>query len=447
MMREHTKRILLNGSILFLLFTLLGLILWTWFGDIQPGSAQRRQMISTMLGGLFWDESDADNLYPGYEEYDDTMSILSPVRAAVQNNGALTYLTNREEVRDLFERVGALLSATMDTDSVKQELNLYQWRSVLSGNMVFFDFEGEIPSDVLAEVIGADHNLGEELHVRYLVLSTSSDGLVLTILSKNGTPISYKTVVSPSELESLIREFESSNAFFAFEDRTLSSHLPDEFVVLSHREDPVIIKKSSPFSDYASTASERIINAVLESFGYNAYTTGGYIESDGTRVYVEELSTLRISPTGALSYYAPLPDEVKPSAPEGSERTSIIMNAASMLNQVASDYIGDITPYVLRAYYDEAEQQYIVLFGCVADGIVLSFEDGYFARLEYTGGVLVGAHLTIASYVMTAQTDAILSDYQIAATVDGKCSLFELRYIKNQSNEYHASWYYQKQVD
>ena len=445
-MRNTIRRISKNVVILFLLVSLLALTIVTWFGDIQPGNAQRRQVVGELFGGLFWSGDKSSGVYPGYEEYDYTMSILSPVRAAVRGDVGLTYLTARSEARELFERVSAVLADAMDTADARQELTAYQWRSILSGTMVLFDFEGEMPLDMLSAVLGAPDYAPIERQARYVVLSVSRDELMLVIKAENSMPVSYRTELHSAELASLIREFGEGNAQFAFEDRTYSRHLPDEFVVLENRPKPAVIQMSSTFTDYTSTSSERVINAVLESFDYNPYTTGGYIESDDTRVYVEELRTLRISPDGALSYYAPEPETVSSADPDTEARLAIISNATSMLDRVTSIYMGDgadgVSIYVMRAYYNASSGRYIVLFGCEADGIVLSFQDGYFARFEYAGTALAGAHLTVASYYLTAQYDEPMPDAQAAASVEGKSRLFELRYIKKQKDEYHADWYY-----
>ena len=442
-MRDNLKRISKNVIILFLLLSLLILTMLTWFSDMQPGNTERRRVISELFGGLFWNGDDVDSVYPGYEEYDYTMSILSPVRAAVRSDVGLTYLTNRDDARELFERASAVLADAMDSANTRQELEDYQWRNILSGDMILFDFEGEMPLDMLAAVIGSADYDAIETQARYIVLFIHGETLSLAVMPKGGTPVSYTTTLQTAELASLIREFDSANARFAFEDSVIGSYLPDEAILLEDRSKPAVIKKSSTFTDYTSTSSERIINAVLECFGYNPYTTGGYIESDDTRVYVEDLSTLRISTDGSMSYYAPTQEE-EIAVSGRTERSAIIMDAASMLDRVASDYIGDVTLYIMRAYYDMAEGRYVILFGCVADGIVLSFDDGYFARLEYVGTALVSAHLTIASYILTAQYDAILPDEQAAAALNEKCTLFELRYVKNRNDEYHADWYYLK---
>ena len=83
-MRNAVRRISKNVVILFLLVSLVVLTIATWFGDIQPGNAQRRQVIGELFG---WSGDKDGDVYPGYEEYDYTMSILSPVRAAVRGEG------------------------------------------------------------------------------------------------------------------------------------------------------------------------------------------------------------------------------------------------------------------------------------------------------------------------------------------------------------------------
>lgn len=445
-MRDTVRRISKNIAILFLLVSLVVLTIVTWFGDIQPGNAQRRQVIDGLFGGLFWSGEKSGDVYSGYEEYDYTMSILSPVRAAVRSNEGLTYLTSRSEARELFERVSAVLARAIDTADDRRELTAYQWRGVLSGEMVFFDFEGEMPLDMLSAVLGTTEYAPADRQARYVALSVNRDTLTLVIKAENGVPVAYQTVLHAAELASLVEEYEEGNAQFAFESQAYSRHLPDEFVVLKDRPQPAVIKTSSTFTDYTSTSSERVINAVLESFGYNPYTTGGYIESDNTRVYVEDLRTLRISQDGALSYYAPEPETIPSSAPDAEARLAIISNATSMLDRVTSNYMGDgvdgVSIYIMRTYYNASSGRYIVLFGCEVNGIVLSFQDGYFARFEYVGTELASAHLTVVSYYLTAQYDQPMPDAQAAALMEGKSHLFELRYVKKLKDEYHADWYY-----
>lgn len=441
-MCESIKRASKNVIIVLLFASLVVLTLVTWFGDIQPGNAQRRQIVSELFGGFFWSNDDVDDVYPGYEAYNYTMEILSPVRAAVRGDEGLTYLTNRDDARELFERLGTAFSGAMSTAESRQELTTVQWRNVLSGNMVLLDFEGEMPLGVLTAVVGSSDYKVEERQARYVVFAIARDTLTLVIKAEGEPAVSYRTQVPSTELAALIREYGEGNAQFAFEDDTFARRLPDEFIVQSSRAKPAVIKKNAVFTDYTSTSSERVVNAVLEGFGYNPYTTGGYIEPDGTRVYVEGLSTLRISSEGALSYYAPEPEDVVRSAPDMTTRSTIINQATAMLDRVATDYVGEVSLYIIRASYDVESGRYIVLFGCAADGIVLSFSDGYFARFEYVGTNLVSAHLTIANYILTAQYDTPMPDAQAAATLEEKSTLFELRYVENQNDEYHAVWYY-----
>lgn len=206
-MRDNLKRISKNVIILFLLLSLLILTMLTWFSDMQPGNTERRRVISELFGGLFWNGDDVDSVYPGYEEYDYTMSILSPVRAAVRSDVGLTYLTNRDDARELFERASAVLADAMDSANTRQELEDYQWRNILSGDMILFDFEGEMPLDMLAAVIGSADYDAIETQARYIVLFIHGETLSLAVMPKGGTPVSYTTTLQTAELASLIREF------------------------------------------------------------------------------------------------------------------------------------------------------------------------------------------------------------------------------------------------
>ena len=440
-MSGRVKNLLKNTVIVILLLSLVALTVLTWFGDMQPGGAQRQEVLSELFGGIFSGTGDAERgLYSGYREYDYTMSILSPVRAAVRSGGALSCFTARDAVRELFERTSALLADALASADGRNTLSAYQWRQVLRQDLICFDFEGDMPLAMLSAVIGlAETNVAEQ-QARAIVLYESGDALILVIRPREGMPIAYATAVAAGEFDALLGEYGEGNARFAFEDPISAQYLPDEFIVMPNRAVPKVLKRTAPLSDYTGTASERLIYALLSGFGCNPYTTGAYIDSDGTRVYVEEFRTLRITPDGALSYYAPEP--VDDSVPV-TERSAIISSAATMLDHLASNYIGDASIFISRAYYDTDAGRYIILFGCAVDGIPLILEDGYFARLEYVGSSLVGAHMTVAGYIQTESQEALLPDVQAAAAA-GKSRIFELRYGKHQDGEYRANWYFVK---
>ena len=249
----------------------------------------------------------------------------------------------------------------------------------------------------------------------------------------------YETSVPVGELTDLLKEYGGGDARFAFEEPHTARLLPDLFVLIPDRPAPRILKRLSLLSDYTGASAERIVNGILGGLGYNPYTTGGYIEADETRVYVEEFRTLRISPDGTLSYYAPEPED---GAVPVTERSAIISSAASMLDRLAAGSIGDVSFYIQRAYYDAAGGRFVILFGCVADGIVLRFDDGYFARLEYVGTSLVGAHMTVAGYLLTDTQEELIPDIQAAAAAGAKSRIFELRYTAAKNDELTANWYF-----
>ena len=435
-MRDWFKRSWKNITIVLLLISLVVLTILTWFGDMQSGSARRQRILGAFPNR---GEQIQSNIYSGYREYDYTMSILSPVRASVRSGGAMSHYTARTAVRELFERASAVLASAMTTALDRREVSAYQWRAILEQDLLLFDFEGEMPIAMLSAVMGiADYGVKEQ-QTRYIALFSDGDALTLALKSGDSAPVLYTTGLLPDELTALVQEYGGGTARFACEDPRLARLLPDMFVVLEDRPAPRVLVRSALFTDYTDAASERVINSILGGLGYNAYTTGSYIESDDTRVYVEEFRTLRIRPDGALSYYAPIPpDEAVPV----TERSAIISSAASLLDRLTAGSIGDMSIYIQRAFYDADSERYVILFGCTVDGILLSFEDGYFARLEYVGTSLVSAHMTVSGYLLTESRTELIPDVQAAATVGSKSSTFELRYVKTQNDEYRANWYY-----
>ena len=429
------KRSWKNITIVLLLISTVVLTVLIWFGDMQTAGT-RRQITSLFFGT---GDEIGNGLYSGYREYNYTMSILSPVRASVRSGEGMTHYTDRGTVRELFERASGILGGALTTAKNPAELPQYRWKTVLEEQLILFDFEGEMPLAMLSAVMGtADYGV-EEQQARYFVLFDSGETLSLAICPREGSPRCYETELPAGELDALLREYGGGDASFACEDPTASRHLPDLTVLVPDRALPRILRRTGFVPDYTGTTSERLINGILGALGYNPYTTGGYIESDGTRVYVEEFRTLRISQDSALSYYAPEPSD---GTVPVTERSAIISRAATLLDRLTASYIGDANIYIQRAFYDSESGRYIILFGCAVDGIVLRFEDGYFARLEYVGTSLVSAHMTITGFLQMEPQESLMPDVQAAAAVEGKSRVFELRYEKDQYEEYRANWYY-----
>lgn len=440
MMSEQTKRIAKNTAILLLSILLLVLTFITWFGKMLPGNASRRQAMGEFFGGIFGQEDSAQELYVDYEAYEYTMRMLAPVQAAVRGGDGMSLLTGRDQVRTLFEQSGTVLTGAFESASEPKLVPQHIWRSYLSGQHLFYDFLGELPLDVLAAAFDTQSQRFDGRTARYLVLAADTEGVHLLFQTAEGKAYAAETSVGIGELTAFFEEYGAGDAQYAYEMEHFS-HLPDEFISVPHRSVPAVYMQSPLVSESTSATGERIIQMVLAGFGYNPYLTGGYLESDYTRVYVEELETLRIAADGKLSYLSP-GDEGNTEFPDVERRLWIVNHAASLLDRVLSDVIGDMSLYLQDVSYEEETGRTVVNFGCCVDGIPMVQDDGYFARLEYDGERLCAAYLTLQSFLRLQQTDLLLPDEQAAAAAVGDCAVFELRYQKNRQGEYHAGWYY-----
>jgi hypothetical protein len=304
-----------------------------------------------------------------------------------------------------------------------------EWRELLTGDMLLFDFGGAMPAEILADVIGAAVWGENQPDIRYLLLS----GDALAVKSSDGEMILYKTAGVADSFAPLLQEYGMGGLRFAFEEGY--DYLPDETPCGAEYDAPQIIREDF-LKDYTGASDGGILNAVLEGFGYNPYTTGSYIESDDTRVYVEESGTLRIAPGGFLSFNAETAE-----TRTANDSGAIVRRATALLDAVAADYVGDVSFYVLRAYYDEDAARYIVMYGCAANGIILETPNGYFARFEYAGGELSAAYMDLASYAAAQDFAPPLPLAQAAATLTREARVFELRYVGNGNDgTYVAAW-------
>ncbi len=371
--------------------------------------------------------------YNEYEEINSVITLLTPLRASVRSESGFCTLPNASAVSGLFERTRVSMNEALSTASDVQTVDVTEWRKALDRDMVFYDFEGYIPLDALA-LLGTGTSV-EFPSVRYLVLSAEDDESVsIYCKDKDGSYLRYTTEAQASHLRSVLTGYEADGSEFVYKKIPSA----DTMLTTASYTDGTLAREGV-ITDISSADTNRMISVILENLGFNSYTTKAYPETDTSRVYVEDLDTLRVSLDGTLQFYAPSADNGTYTAPTGLDKANILADAATILRNAVGLYLGDASAYLIDCYTDQATGRFVLLFGIHSDGVPVKTEKGYAASLEYCGNVVTVGDMRIATYRKTDGTAPLLPAVQAyAAMKDG--GELGLRYVYGET-AYSKNWY------
>lgn len=444
-MSEKLKRITKNSIIILLLLS-AGVLTWmNWFSDPQTvdGSGSGLSRLTAALFG--WQPRPQEtSAYSAYEEYAYTFSAVCPATAVLNTQDAFYHFSQREDVEALFDRASVVLATSLDTAHSGKILNTAHWRSRLYGPSLLLRFLGEMPLYYFAVSLGASQNADMDYAVSDLLLDFSTDPVQLIVKTVDGDIYAYETDLRAMDIQNLSMGMEPADAQYACQNAYAVNRVPDETVVSPALLSVPQLTVSPALTDFAAAGSERIVNTILASFGFNTYSVNSYIESDSTRVYVEETDTLRITPDGTLVYDNGAQDELKPmSGMDMQVRTQNIAQGALIVEQAVLPYLGDASAFLLSQYHDELSGNYIVVFSAASDAIRIELPGGYLARFEFRGTQLVKAYVNLTTFSRSETSDILLpSIYAAAAAGYGTpATVLQPRY-SIRSGAAKAAWYY-----
>lgn len=395
-----------------------------------------------LLLRAFGVEEQTAALYPGYEELSYAVRAVTPLGCAVRadQNAGLYGTTDRETSSACFERMGAVLAEALATAEEPSLATSYQWRDALSGTMVFMDFGGRVPLAALARLLGAQAPESLTDAARYVVLSIeeSEEGrrAALYYKSDGRTILRCQTDADADYLIALVSDMLANGYHFAYEEGLADAR---EVLLLTPRTTVPEITAHNVLVTAAESDYDRIMEDVLKGFGFNAYMPRVYNESDGTRVYVEEERTLRVSSDGRIAYYDPLAAGKEAYMPDEEEQTARIAEAARLASGILASYAGDAELFLLDASYDEESELFIVRFGAECGSIRILTERTATATCEFRGGELCAANLELVTYRLTGANTAIIPATQALAAAP-YTEGFGL-YYRAGKNRVDAGWY------
>ena len=442
---NHTKERIKTILLIVLICGAVFLTYTTWFYDNPLGRGAFFSLFSDPAGGGGGQGADTTIQPTG------TLAEIKPLRACV-NTGAGRYGAeyNPTAVDELFGRTRGLVAEAISTAGEWFSSTEKSWREALGERGVLYDYQGVVRLDALALWLRASGLAPTNARGRYLLVATDPDGERVTLYLKNpysGDIYACVTGMQPDVLLQGIAGLPTNQLKLAFElaDTEYAKLAPETFVHQEPVKPPVVNGYN-----YASYLTEEQEKQFLKCFGFHSYSVSQYNELDGTKVYIENISTIKVAPDGFVTYTDTRPEGdtqgglYVQSAAETPTQAEILETARMLISRLAALVPGEGRLYVQDYDYFEEDQSSVVVFGWSVGGIPVDRQQtGYTARVIIRNRRVVEACFYMRSYESAGRDAAVLSQKLAAAAAPAGQSLceLELRYTDAGQSELSPDWY------
>lgn len=321
-----------------------------------------------------------------------------------------------ESTAAVFRRFSANLAEALGSADAPVKLDRAAFHAQLDGCGVFFRFDSPIPLNLLSGWLGTEMSgaaAGDSADI--LFLGAAETKTTLAYKTEEGAYYCCATAAKPDGLRGRAAEYAPNGAVFAWESERLADGGDD--LLLQSSPQPAIVKSAValPFGEET--------DQLLQSMGMNSFVTSSYSEADGTVVYVQDETTMRISPSGTVFFrHAASPDE----------RSGELSDAVDLAWKTAEQSIGlscgDGALFFSGASDHAAQRTCTVLLDYCVDGIPVRLASGHAAEFVLRDGVVLQARLQFRRFTRTEETAALLPYLQAAAVAGTRQATPELVY-------------------
>lgn len=331
-------------------------------------------------------------------------SVVRPRAVAVrQADGSLSATAyDAETTERAFQRFSALLGEALGSAGTPLSLRRTEFQEGLSGSCVLIELGSAMPLGVLSGLLGTRMSSAAETErAERVCLILRDDRVMLAFRTESGAYYRCDTAAQAEALRSRIADFHAAKAILAGDD-ALYAQLEPSTVILG--EMPQIAALAVESADDAST------EGVLAALGMNPYVAGSYPEGDGTLVFIEGEKTLRLDPTGLVSFRTSERGERVAEELAGAVRYACRLAAATV-----GQTCGDAALRVTSATYDAGRDRCTVTLELNVNGLDVRLASGPAAEIELTGGCLTRAQLALRRCTLGTDTELVLPMLQAAA--------------------------------
>lgn len=432
--KETVKNIILAVEIVCML-TLL------YFSWVYTLGTNKTPLFFRSIGISYADkQSDANDIA-------DFSACVQPITVAVSSNKNTFSATYGDyQLSEIYSRVKNVLAESLGSAEIPKNTNAVDFNKVLSGNIIYLEFECDIPLFALCSWQGVEPSAYiSDIFSDFVVLSADDEQIIIYCYSQiNNQFIKIPTAARSSSLETVFGSYTSSNSNFALFCGAEYCNIRPETVISD--SSAVIPKLTCHTPSIKNNQSES--NFLFSAFRYDPYTVRTYEENDGTVVYVDNLSTLTITRNGVLHFNSPEKQGIeiydKSEYLSESDKLLKITEASYSMVTLAFQGIDSSAKLLLSGVYKD-DNSYIISFVRTADGIPVYSGNGYStAYVKITDNLILSAYINLRYYQTGSQYIPILPVTQAKATLfPDTDSIYKLGiyYTDNFSDYVEAGWY------
>lgn len=341
----------------------------------------------------------------------------SVVLLSAEGEGYLPFRTENEaaQIAEVLSLVVQMLRQGQPFFSDKH------FEDMLQQDGLLVDLGRALPVDMVLALLGESGDLKRQ--VRYLLLTETEDGIQL---SMDGDQMLCYAIKGDQIRQSYLgcaNRIASSPSLLPIGivgRDGMETSIKMGTLYAKDNTDMLVATGTNALFEPDGSVSTTLLQTALPAFSYNISTPRRDVEADGTLVYVENYSSIRLAPDGVLAYRAsearhglPLSRFLSSGDRENYRARDVILGAYALLDSIHPEF-GDLPGAGLRytgASFSREEGKLYLYFDYVLGGMTVICK-GYdhAATLCYENGYFSSVTLLLRNY--TLQESCHLADFE-----------------------------------
>lgn len=373
----------------------------------------------------------------GYELRSLGVAAAEPAQIALTVDGQLTGLqydltdmdAGLSAVRSLWAQV---LAGNELIDSTEEELV----SALQSGDCAELRYHGAIPLGTIASWMGVTRKGNADIQVETLIYAADAERLF--VRAGDGTLYAAQAKADTSVFESAQQTFRGQPCAFAGDAYAVWPEtllFEDEMLTL-----PLLEEKKINLFATQSTGLEDL----LQAFGFTAYANFYSEQNDQVRVFIDNVSTLRVDAGGLLQYTAAAENSTVRAYDEGEVSGQSALDAqmdSARLILDAALRAGETDTHASLYAVEQDGEQTTLVFSQLYGGVPV-LGDTDFAVFRFEGGGLVSATIRLQRFAAQQTHRTVMPARQAAAGALGDpCGLMVAYRADDEGNYVPARFY------
>ena len=336
---------------------------------------------------------------------------------------------DRAALNRTYERTGRLFAEAMGSAGEPDQMTADGWHDALQSPGVCFIYMTPVRLSVLDGWLGTEiTGLWKEMSARSVCIYSDESGVRFAFADPDtGLMYSCATSLPAEALAEQAENLSPNGACYLFETGRAGGQEDQDILVITDITEHPVISASDPL------ASSETMKSVLRQFGIDMESGSDYTDSDGTRVFVENDFTVRISGGETLVYrLAEEPEGRAVSAAMAIERVR------DLLQKTVGQCCGDAEIQFVSAAADPDGTYHIAFCYTAAGGRIFTGSSGAAATARVKAGRIAEMTVRFRSYTAGDEQVALMPEIQTAAAAGGG---FVLGYSDTGAGDILPEWF------